>query len=552
MTSRLAQQSRRRRLPILLILSLLMILASLALFVNELVGFTQRENLIPASVTVAGIRVGGLPPNQAQAQWEQAFSEPITLIYGDSPPILLNPDSVGFRVNSRTMQASAIASGEAGGGFWTRFLQYLIGSDETEEVDIPLDADYQRSALETYLTDEIAARYDEPAGRAGFDVTTLTTFSGASGIELDIETAMDDIDAALRRADNRRVVLPTSLGEFSQPSLNTLSELIISYLDSRGFIYDGQTSVASVYVMDLATGEEISILGDVAFTAASTNKVPILVEYFRVLDNEPTQDDAWLMANSLLCSQNSTSNLIMSDIIGGGELFVGIANVTNTMQDLGLQNTFITAPFADGSPDQVFGSIAPPTTAPDPNFNTDPDPFNQTTAADMGTLFSLIYDCAQFNSGLVAIYPEGEFTQQECSQMLELMSGLDLQRLLEGGIPAETRISHKNGWVGEITGNSGIVYPPNGNNYIISIFIWEDTGATGFQDYIRLWPIIEDISRATWNYFSPDQAILSSRADIPNTAQECFTTNTLGERENVYLPPYGLVNLSDIDAWRGN
>ena len=73
----------------------------------------------------------------------------------------------------------------------------------------------------------------------------------------------------------------------------------------------------------------------------------------------------------------------------------------------------------------------------------------------------------------------------------------------ECGIPEGTRISHKNGWLNDMVGNAGIVYPASGRNYVISVFIWEEAD---FQDYERLWPLVEGISRAAWNYFSPGAA----------------------------------------------
>ena len=546
--NRYARQPLRRGFPFLLLFSVACLVASVVLFVYELVTFTQFENRLPAGTTIGGVSVGNLTPQQAAERVESVFSSPVTLYYQDSPINIL-PASIGFRLSMPAMIASAISSGEAEGGFWQRFANYMLGRSDTEARNIALIADYQQNTLRDQL-EEIASIYDRPAARANYDVNTLTVFSGEMGVEMDVDAAFRMVDAALRSANMRWVDLPVSGGTFAQPTLDTLRQLIISYLDSKGFIYDGQTSVASVYIQDLTTGEEMSLLGDVAFTAASTMKVPILVDYFRVLDGEVNQDNAWLMANSLLCSANSTSNLIMSDIIGGGNIFRGIASVTQTANYIGARNTYLSAPFIDGSPNQQFGSIQAPATKPNPNYNTAPDPFNQTTAEDMGTIFQMIYDCAYRGSGLITAYPEGQFTRRECSQMLELMSGLRLQRLLEGGVPPGTRIAYKNGWVGEVTGVSGIVFPPNGRHYIISIFIWEDTGATGFQDYIRLWPIIEDISRAAWNYFVPERALLEPRTDLPPTAQECFRLDAAGNRVPVYLPPYGQVNLDDIDAWQ--
>ena len=377
-------------------------------------------------------------------------------------------------------------------------------------------------------------------GAPGYDVATLTTFPGTGGFALDIETAMVMIDSALRSPINRSVVLPVISDNLPQPTLDTLEEMLIGFLDSKGFIYDGQSTVASIFILDLQTGEEINILGDVTFSAASTIKVGIMIDFYRYLAFPPTQDEAWLMANSLLCSNNSSSNLLMQ-IVGGNDQFAGIASVTNTLQYLGAENSYITAPFYLGVEGQSLGSIPPPTTSPNPSFNTNPDPFNQTTAEDMGTLFNLIYDCAEFNSGLASAYPNGEITQNECRQMIELMSANDLERLLQGGIPIDVRISHKNGWIFDTVGDTGIVYSPNGRNYIISVYLWEETE---FQDYEKLWPLVEEISRATWNFFNPENALLESRRDLPVTAQEC---------EGNYLPPSPeQVDLDNINGWKEN
>ncbi|NJL55290.1 serine hydrolase [bacterium] len=293
--------------------------------------------------------------------------------------------------------------------------------------------------------------------------------------------------------------------------------------------------------MDLRTGEELNLLGDVAFSAASTIKAAIMVDYFRYLNNPASQDEAWLLANSLLCSNNSSSNLLMQISGGGTDVFPGLLNVTDTAQYVGARNTFISAPFVEGVAGQQLGSVQVPATSPNAAFSTVPDPFNQTTAEDMGTLFGMIYDCANYGSGLMTAYPDGTFTQRECRQMLELMSANDLLRLLQGGLPAGTRISHKNGWTNEMVGDAGIVFPPNGNDYVIAVYLWEET-EDDFQDFTRLWPLVEGISRAAWNYFSPEEALMTPRTDLPPTAQEC---------EGNYLPPNAAaVNLDNINAWR--
>ncbi|QPC81021.1 serine hydrolase [Phototrophicus methaneseepsis] len=546
MSSRLTRRRRRRPSVVLPLLSLGMVIAAGVIFITDLLRFSQREELLSADLTLGGVSVGNLTLELAGADLEEAYSQPVVLMYSDAP-ILLRPDTVGFRINTTSMLAEATAAGETGGGFWTRFVNYLLGQEQSARRNIPLQADYQVNTLRMTLED-IATRYNQANSQSVFDTTTLTTYGGTSGYQLDVEAAIPMIERALRSATDRTVQLPISEGTSGIADLDTLRSLIIAYLDNRGFIYDGQSTVASIFIQDLTTGEEINILGDVAFTAASTVKVAINVDFMKHLDNEPTQDDAWLMANSLLCSANSTSNLIMSDMIGNGDQFDGIADVRDTMQEIGLTNSYLISPLVDGSPDQQFGSVAQPQTSPNPNFNTGADPYNQTTAEDMGTLFSLLYDCSEFGSGLASIYPD-QITQRECSQLVELMSANDLQRLLQGGLPPDVRVSHKNGWYGETAGEAGIVFSPNGRNYVISVYLWQDT-PEDFQIYAELWPIIEDISRAAWNHFNPDQALTQPRSDLPSTAQECYTRDAAGNTEYNYLPPYGEVDLNNINGWR--
>ncbi len=63
-----------------------------------------------------------------------------------------------------------------------------------------------------------------------------------------------------------------------------------------------------------------------------------------------------------------------------------------------------------------------------------------------------------------------------------------------------------------------------------------------FFDYQRAWPLIEEISRAAWNYFSPESPMTSRRTDLPVTAQQC---------EGIFLPPsMEETDLNDIDGWK--
>ena len=538
-----AELSARRRgygLSWLLTGSLLLLLAAGAMLVYELVGFRAIQALLPAGITVAGVDVSGVSGRDAVANWESVYAEPVLLVYRDARgahPILFHPDQVGWQISSEPMLADVLALGESDGGFWRRFLNFMLSQERTVSRDIPLLASYQEPALEAFLLD-VARRYDSVTGAPGYDMQTLTVFPGESGHALNIEAAMPAIDRALRMPTNRVVDLPIRIVEREAPTLVTLRELIIDFLDAEGFIYDGQRTLASIFVFDLISGDELNILGDVAYSAASTVKLPIMLDYFRRLTYAPSPDEAWLLANSLLCSNNASSNLLM-EIIGSDDIFAGLRSVNTSLQMMGARNSYITAPFILGVADQEIGSIQPPLTSPNSRYRADADPYNQTTAEDMGGLFTLLYDCAEFASGLLTALPDGTISRAECRQMLQLMSANDIGRLLQGGIPRSAVISHKNGWVFDTVGDAGIVYSPNGRDYVISVYLWEETE---FQDYEKLWPLVEAISRAAWNYFNPEAPLLLPRQDLPNSAVEC---------EGNYLPPSpAFVNLDDINAWR--
>ncbi|MFN8379083.1 MAG: serine hydrolase [Anaerolineae bacterium] len=529
----LGTRKKTRSLPIIPIFAWLLILLAIGLFALQLVNFSQQSDQLAGDVTVGGVDVGGLSAAEAVARWEEAYAQPIVLWYNDSP-ILLDPAAVGFRTKQESMLAAARSASQNETSFWSRFVAYLTGRITAETTNVNLSADYQERLLENFLLD-VAARYDKSPGDAQFDLQTLSIRPGAVGYALDVEQAIPLVDAALKDPTNRQVVLPLKGTNGGRPEIGALRDLIVAYLDSEGFVYDGQNSVASVYIMDLETGAEVNLLSDVAVSAASTVKISILMDYFRNLLFAPSDDEAFLMAQSLLCSNNSSSNLIMQ-LIGNNDLFTGIADVTTNMQYVGARNSYISAPLYLGG-DQVLGSIAAPPTSPNASFNTGADPYNQTTTEDLGTMLGMIYDCAMYGSGLMTAYRDGEYTQQECRQMLNLMSANDLGRLLQAGIPAGVPIAHKNGWLENVHGDAGIVFAPNGRNYIIAAFVWENGD---FFSYERAWPLIEGISRAAWNYFVPEQPLIAARTDIPEQAVAC----------DAFAPPYGEVELDDINGWR--
>jgi hypothetical protein len=102
------------------------------------------------------------------------------------------------------------------------------------------------------------------------------------------------------------------------------------------------------------------------------------------------------------------------------------------------------------------------------DVTTDPDIYNQTTAADMGRLLAAIERCASSNNGLLVNTFSGKILQSECQEMTGLMAKNRKGVLLEAGVPEGTQMGTNT--AGSLTQSrlkhpplSGHHLPPRGN-----------------------------------------------------------------------------------------
>jgi len=191
-------------------------------------------------------------------------------------------------------------------------------------------------------------------------------------------------------------------------------------------------------------------------------------------------------------SDNDASDALMAMLDEGRGPLV----VSETMQKIGLKNTFISMFFAPGSiPLQIYASPANSRT----DIDTLPDTFSQTTPSDMGFLLKDLYLCSQSGGGtLVAAFP-GKIDQTGCQKMIQYLQADKLGSLIQGGVPEGTIVAHKHGWDNDLTqySDAGIVYSPGGN-YVLTIYVYNPGG--GNWDTVS--PMYAQLSRAVYNYFN--------------------------------------------------
>ncbi|HTP00827.1 MAG TPA: serine hydrolase, partial [Anaerolineales bacterium] len=400
-------------------------------------------------------------------------STPIQIQYGGGT-VQVEPPILGFQMDIDSMLAAADLA-RTGGQFWGGFWDFLWNRDPASQA-VPLRATIGEERLRAYLQGEIAPRYDQPSTPA-LPIPGTTGFKpGQPGQTLDVDHAIPLIEDALRSPTNRVVTL-TSMQNASaaRPSMQDLEILMKQLVTTSGF--DGSIGV---YMLDLQNGQEIHFAlnqgqelpvtpSDEAFGASSTIKIPILVSYFIQHGLSPVDPS---VNEKILNMIHKSDNVASDDVMAELDPATGPLIVTQYMQKLGLQNTFMAGFFAPGSP--LLQRFTTPANSRADIFN-DPDVYNQTTPSDMGMLLEDIYQCSETGGGaLVAAFP-GKINQGVCKQIISYLVADKIGVLLEAGVPEGTQVAHKHGWVPDPDGvvrnfsDAGIVYTPGGN-FVLSIY----------------------------------------------------------------------------------
>lgn len=495
------EKPRRGSLPILEIIGSLLLLAATLLLVTQLSGYSKQRQNLPYGLSMGGVPVGGLSQSEARAYLEEVYGRPITVTYGEES-IQLLPEQLGFRVNTDAMLAEADRY-RSEGTFWSGFWDYLWQRPFTE-YDVPLMAEYSDDLLKEWILD-VATRYDRPPG--AMSISESSPAASLMGQTLNQQIAFERLDAALTNSEERSVELPVNTLEAERPGIDQLEAELIDYIIGTGFL-----GVASVQVIDLQTGEEVAFnldlrtpgspqmpTCDIAYAATSTMKINVMVEYFRYLYELPLPFELEKVEITMIQSGNWSANSMLLDI-GYGDQLAGATTVTNSVQSLGLTNTFMVAPYDEEEPPTYFSTPAREAGIRGDCVNTLPDAYMQTTVHDLASMLDMVYLCAEHaGGGLIARYP-GEITQADCQLMLSIMERNIEGQLIMAGVPEETPVAHKHGWTYDTHGDAGIVFSPGGD-YVIAMFVWAPV------DWLAAtitFPILEGISARTFNYFNPN------------------------------------------------
>jgi beta-lactamase class A len=481
----------------------LMVAVSLFLL-YKLYQYAGTRSDFPTGMTIGGVDVGQLSPEEATAKLTSTYLDaPVILYHGENTFELL-PSQAEMTLDFETMLSDADAE-RVRQDFWSGFWGFLWGRP-VEVNPIPLAATHNIEALRNVL-EEIKSVVDLPAQPPQPVPGSMTFQYGTSGTETNIEASFADVEAALYRPSQREARLIVEPKDPERPNINLLARLLVNRLQ----VFEQDTGgVASIFILDLATGEEVNINSNVPVSAIDLMKVPIVLETYRTLDQLPTLSQRQLISDTLVVNPENTSANELLNVLGGEEgPYKGAEMVTATMQRLGLVNTFIMAPYDGGMP---AGRQTPETPANSVEaLRTAPSPTMQTTAEDIGTLLSMLYYCGTGQGGaLVAAFPADDW-QRECLEILDYMERNRIGSLIEEGVPTETVVAHRHGWTGDTNVDAGIIFSPGGDYVIVEIMYKPD-----WLEWEMSAPLIADVSRATYNYFNLESPFLGEAGAANN------------------------------------
>lgn len=248
----------------------------------------------------------------------------------------------------------------------------------------------------------------------------------------------------------------------------------------------------SVSVIDLGTGKETHINADVVMHAASTMKVPVLMEIYRQAERGKLRlDDAIVVRNRFQSIADTSHYSLSPDDDSELELYklegqrvtirdlarrmiVRSSNLaTNILIDL-VKAESVRATMAElgGGGMTVMRGVEDI-----PAFRKGMN--NTTTSRGLARAFAAIARCQGFS-------------RSSCDEMIEILSAQEFNEMIPAGLPAGMRVAHKTGSITGIRHDGGIAYPDNGAPFVLVIL------TRGFSQPADADRIGSEISRAVW------------------------------------------------------
>jgi beta-lactamase class A len=250
---------------------------------------------------------------------------------------------------------------------------------------------------------------------------------------------------------------------------------------------EGEVGVA---LIDLATGRKLAINGDASMHAASTMKVPVLIELFRQVDaGRFAVDDSIVVNNQFTSIADGSRYTLASDRdteiierlgrtmtlrrIARGMSVVSSNLATNILIDVVTADSVQATMARLGAADMIVlrGVSDNPAFAAGMN--------NMATAASLARTLEVIARCEIH-------------TRASCDAMIEILEAQQFRTQIPAGVPAGVRVGNKTGSITGHRHDGAIIFPEGRAPYVLTVL------TRGIPTTAAANAVAVDISRIVW------------------------------------------------------
>ncbi|MFN8571116.1 MAG: serine hydrolase [Gemmatimonadaceae bacterium] len=251
-------------------------------------------------------------------------------------------------------------------------------------------------------------------------------------------------------------------------------------------------AVVGVAFHELGKGSLMIMNGDSLFHAASTMKVPVMIEYFRAVDEHRiSPDQGVLLLNSfrsivdgspyhLDAGDDSDSSLYakVGTRVAASELVERMITrssnlATNAVIEL------VDAKAANATAHHLGATTIRVLRGVEDNLAFRQGLNNMTSPRDLAAL-------------LEAIVQNRAASPASCRQMLGILERQEFNDEIPAGLPKGVRVAHKTGWITGVLHDAAVVFPEGHSPFVLVVL------TRGIPEEGKARAIIADIARLTW------------------------------------------------------
>jgi beta-lactamase class A len=247
-----------------------------------------------------------------------------------------------------------------------------------------------------------------------------------------------------------------------------------------------------VWMHDLASGDTLAINAATAFHAASTMKVPVMIELFRRHDAGTMRLDSSIVLPTSFASIVDGSPFSLSAGDDSDSSLYAKAGERVTLRELNDRMITRSSNLATNAIIELLDARTVTATARALGAATiqvrrgveDTKAFNAglnntTSARDLGAL-------------MAALAQDRAASRTSCQTMREILLRQEFNEEIPAGLPPGTPVAHKTGWITATTHDAAIIYPPGRAPYVLVIL----TRAIPVREVAQR--LMADVSRDAW------------------------------------------------------